>query len=341
MAARLAVRALSVVLCAALASAFTSAPIFTAYVDPSPSCFRQPSLVVATGVLYAFVEGRTTAWCSGTTDGSNSSILVRSSSDGGETWGPVTFLLTGGGGAHPNPDYLLGAHDPASDTTLIFIQVGASVLLGRTTDRGATWSTPAPLTVVPPPGMKYAVNGVGHGIVVTGASGLCGEPTCGGASGRLLVPFVCYSPNPLEGGGGGPVGPVGPGDVKCPGCYSCLLASDDGGSSWGPITAVTNQDGSREASLVQLDAAAHGGGGGAVVYASERNMGNATGDRWHATSVDSGATFTSFGFDTSLPVRGRGGAPRSGSHRAIHNPTPPPGRGHVQLDGVRERRVPV
>ena len=62
---------------------------------------------------------------------------------------------------------------------------------------------------------------------------------------------------------------------------------------------MSDQNGSREAALVQLDSAPFATMG-AVVLASERNLGNATGSRLHALSADGGRTFSREGGD-SLP----------------------------------------
>ena len=272
-------------LCASIvAAAASSAPgttLFAAYVG-YPPCFRQP-LVVAlnASALVVFAEGRNNSYCSGSADGSNSSIHTRFSADGGATWSPPQELLH----APPQPDYLSAVANPATGAVHLFVQ---SALTSR--DGGATWSAPAPVKVAVPAGYT-ATPGVASGIALDGA--LCAEPTCGGAAGRLVVAWVCHKAK-------APAAARRVGDVSCVGCFSCLATSDDDGATW-TISAVTTQEGSREAALAQLAAAAVPGAAGAVVYASERNMGAAPGARWHAVSADSGKTFSRVGNDPALP----------------------------------------
>ena len=242
--------------------------------------------------LVAFAEGRNNSYCSGSADGSNSSIYSRASADGGTTWSPSVELLH----APPQPDYL-SAVATKSGAVHLFVQSSPNLQL-TSRDGGATFSAPAPVKVALPQGFT-ATPGVASGIQVDGA--LCAEPTCGGAAGRLVVAWVCHAAKD------GAVRGVVRGsarraarDVSCVGCYSCLAFSDDDGETWA-ISAVSNQDGSREASIAQLEAAAYPGASGAVVYASERNMGAAPGSRWHAVSTDSGKSFSSFGTDPGLP----------------------------------------
>jgi hypothetical protein len=63
---------------------------------------------------------------------------------------------------------------------------------------------------------------------------------------------------------------------------------------------VSDQNGSREAALVQLDSAPFATMG-AVVFASERNLGNLTGHRLNALSTDGARTFSREGMNPSLP----------------------------------------
>jgi hypothetical protein len=275
--------------------------------DPRP-CYRQPLIVALDDHrLVAFVEGRNNSYCSGAADGSNSSIYSRSSGDGGLTWSQSIELLH----APPQPDYL-SAVATKSGLVHLFVQSSPNVQL-TSRDGGATFSAPAPVKVALPQGFT-ATPGVASGIQVDGT--LCAEPTCGGAAGRLVVAWVCHAAK--DGAAHSAVRSVvrgaarsaarnvvrgaapGARDVSCVGCYSCLAFSDDDGETW-TISAVSNQDGSREASLAQLEAAAYPGASGAVVYASERNMGAAPGSRWHAVSTDSGKSFSSFGTDPGLP----------------------------------------
>ena len=106
--------------------------------------------------------------------------------------------------------------------------------------------------------------------------------------GRLVMPFVCHAAKMVRG------------DVACPGCGSCLLLSDDAGVTW-RYGAVSAQEGTREASPVQLRAAPSAKG--AKLWLTERSMGNETGARMRAGSEDGGESFAfaEYGRDDVLP----------------------------------------
>jgi hypothetical protein len=252
----------ALLLCAARAS-HALVDLWVADVNASPQCFRQPLLVVIDSArLVAFAEGRDNGpgLCSAAADGKNSSIWRRTSSDGGASWSPPAMLYD----APPQPDYLSAVFDAVRGRVILQIQTSPNVQL-TSDDAGATWSKPAPITVAVPAGFS-ATPGVAHGIQISGA--LCGDATCGGAAGRLVVAWVCHAK-------AAPAAALS-GDVSCPGCFSCLATSDDGGATWTiNAGAVSTQEGSREASLIQLKS---GTNADAVIYATERNMGNATGE---------------------------------------------------------------
>lgn len=263
-----------------------------------PPCFRQP-LVVALDAqrLVAFAEGRNNTYCSGGVDGTNSSIHVRTSPDGGLSWTPSRELLH----APPQPDYLSAVVDPVAGTVLLFVQTSGGNVQLVSKDGGASFSGPAPVAVKLPSGFT-ATPGVAGGIAVSGS--LCAEPTCGGSAGRLVVAWVCHASKVEAGWAHNPLAATSgaSGDISCVGCYSCLAVSDDHGATWViDQGAVSTQEGSREASVAQLDAAHVPGAKGAVIYVSERNMGATPGSRWHALSLDSGDTLSEFGTDPELP----------------------------------------
>lgn len=283
---------------ASLPSSHALAPpveVFSAYTG-YPPCFRQPLLVPTSPdgrALIAFAEGRNNTYCSGTADGYPKYIVMKSSDDYGASWGPMTTLLVG------NPDFLAAVYDAPTATTWLFVQQNsATILVSAVTDNGAAYTPLKQLTVPLPAGVTSAIPAVGTGVALDGA--LCGSKDCDGTAGRLAVPFICH--RKAMAAAAARASRFGPGDVACPGCYTCLLISDDHGKSWA-FGAVSEQDGSREASPVQVNSAAWGAGNAAAIYASERNMGNATGSRWHAASQDGGATFNPafFAIDAGLP----------------------------------------
>jgi hypothetical protein len=158
---------------------------------------------------------------------------------------------------------------------------------------GKTWSKPGTVSI--PSDFGTFKPSVGHGIQLNGS--LCGSADPMPAwHGRIVLPFVCAGRKGAE-------WPVAAGDIKCPGCYSCLLLSNDGGSSW-EAGAVSSQDGTREPSVVQVCSPRANNTGdatdGAIVFLSERNMGTTQGHRAWAESTDGGVTIAAFGLDKQL-----------------------------------------
>jgi hypothetical protein len=260
-----------------------SAPVelWTAYTG-WPTCYRQPLLLRTLTHLLVFVEGRPgIPYCSGTfwPDVQDFPILVRASSDDGSSFGAAVNITRG------SLDFLVAVHDEQTDAVLLLVQQGDSgTILLRGSGDGSSWSAPQPLNISQP-GFASLIPGVGHGLQVSPR--FCLDPSCSGLAGRLLVPFVATL-----------VGPVS-NDTACGTCATALLSSDDHGESW-QLAAVSEQNGSREAALVQLDSAAFSTLG-AVIYAAERNLGNTTGSRWHAVSTNGGRSFSQYGLDPALP----------------------------------------
>jgi sialidase-1 len=291
----MAARAFVAAAAAALATAAVpTTTVFQAYQTGQPECYRQPILVPVTtkpGTLLAFAEGRSDIfhgagsdpqWCSGTNwpDSIDFPIVVKASSDYGATWGaPVTIM-------HGNLDFLTAAFDPRSGAVHLLVQLGDDgVVYSRSGDYGASWSPAVNVSIAGP--YVSIIPGVGRGLVIDGAR--CTDPNCGGAAGRILMPFACTVNGTVSN------------DTACNLCRSCLVASDDGGSSWHLAAVADALVGSRESALAQLDSADWGAGAGAVVYANARNLGPAPGTRMHAVSLDGGSSFAWFGLDPVLP----------------------------------------
>ena len=208
-------------------------------------------------------------------------ILVRASRDDGVTWGRAVNITRG------NLDFLVALYDAEARVVHLLVQLGdTETLLTSSRDAGASWTPPRSLAIDGIPAGVTLIPGVGHGLQISGAARRCAEATCGGTAGRLVAPFVATLAGPVSN------------DTACGNCATALVLSDDHGATW-RLGALSSQPGTREAAVVQLDARA--GDASAVLYVNERNLGNATGHRLHATSTDSGASFATYGRDDSLP----------------------------------------
>jgi sialidase-1 len=272
----------SAFLLGAAAAAADANLLFAAYTG-WPTCYRQPFLVSTPSALLVFVEGRPgIPWCSGTFWPSTVDfpILLRRSTDGGQTWGAVVNITRG------DLDFLVAVYDAQIGRVLLLVQQGDTGTIQLSSDDdGLTWSAPVTAALVAPPGFASLIPGVGHGLQVSAKH--CLDPSCLGTTGRLVVPFVGTRSGPVSN------------DTACGSCATALVISDDHGASW-QLGAVSDQNGSREAALVQLDSASFATMS-AVIFAGERNLGNATGFRLHAISNDGGLSFSTYGVDTTLP----------------------------------------
>ena len=257
--------------------------LWEAYADPIVQCYRQPLLVKTPSALLAFAEGRPgIPYCSGTfyPNSPDFPIVLRTSLDNGVTWSNARQLVRG------NLDFLVAVYDPIFERVNLLVQQGDTGTIQLTSsDDGLSWSNPTSILISAPAGYASLIPGVGHGLSIK--SQYCMEATCGGSYGRLILPFVATRDGPVSN------------DTACGSCATALVYSDDGGASW-TLGAVSDQNGSREAALVQLNSNDYSTLS-AVIYAGERNLGNATGTRLHAISKDSGFTFSTFGTDPSLP----------------------------------------
>ena len=152
---------------------------------------------------------------------------------------------------------------------------------------GASWTKAEPIKL--PSDFKTFKPSVGHGIQLDAA--LCGQHEGSAAPswhGRIVLPWVCAGRSGASDGSG---------------TYSCLLLSDDGGKTW-RTGAVSPQDGTREASVVQVCSARSPAAGGAaptaIVFLSERNLGSTAGHRAWAESADAGETVSASGLEKGI-----------------------------------------
>ncbi|NQU22032.1 MAG: exo-alpha-sialidase [Candidatus Nealsonbacteria bacterium] len=165
--------------------------------------YRIPAVVLTTkNTLLAVCEGRKT----GRGDHGDLDLVLRRSTDGGKTWGPMQLVHEEGG----TDKITIGNPCPVVDRTtgtiwLPFCRNNDRVFITKSTDDGVTWAEPIEITAdVKKPEWGWYATGPGHGIQLTG--------------GRLVIPCDC-------------------GDTKGHGDWvnrgrSLVFYSDDHGKSW-------------------------------------------------------------------------------------------------------------
>ncbi|MGW2747249.1 exo-alpha-sialidase [Streptomyces sp. NPDC001450] len=151
--------------------------LFKASQDPGYACFRIPAIVRTTeGTLLAFAEGRVLN-CG---DAADIDLVVKRSTDGGRTWGPLQVVNEGAGDTHGNPapivdrdtgriwlaeTYNTGRTDSASCP----VPCDRSPHLQYSDDDGETWSEPRDLSpeILPADWNSWYATGPVHGIQLT------------------------------------------------------------------------------------------------------------------------------------------------------------------------------
>lgn len=293
---------------------FTQQVIFAQHTD-GYSCFRIPAIVRANdGTLLAFAEGRV----NGCGDAGDIDLVLKRSTDGGRTWGPLQVVLPGNGDTRGNPApvvdrrtgriVLMTTWNPGDDDTIRhpFVQTSD--------DDGATWSAARDLTgeLVRPEWNSWYATGPGHAI----------QLQHGPHKGRLIVPA-----NHEGDGGALKGGPQG----------GHLDYSDDGGLTWkigADDTRTTNDVSPGELSATEL-------ADGRIYVNARDNTGTDPGNRNTATSSDGGLTFDA-PFRTLPKVdapKVQGSVLRAGEEDLPVRPGPPGNpRGHGGPYLLRQRQ---
>ncbi|UNO42400.1 sialidase family protein [Streptomyces sp. MST-110588] len=187
--------------------------------------FRIPAVIrTAPGTLLAFAEGRVRS----TADSGDIDIVLRRSTDGGRTWGPLRAVARNGRDTAGNPApvalgsgrVLLVQVRSAADATeerirrgLVPAAGGRRVWVQHSDDDGVAWSAPHEITKeVKRPGWRWYATGPGHALRLTR----------GPHAGRVVVPANHSLP------------PTVPGDDGTEGRYNGAhaLLSDDDGLTW-------------------------------------------------------------------------------------------------------------
>ncbi|MEW9512372.1 exo-alpha-sialidase [Streptomyces bacillaris] len=254
-------------------------------------CFRIPALVATpSGALLAFAEGRV-ATCS---DVGHNDIVMRKSTDGGRSWGPLKVVVGGADeDAHGNPApvvdaatgrvSLLYASGPWSGTPGEPVRGPRSLRVVHSVDDGTGWAEGAPLPHLKPAGRAWISTGPGHGI----------QLARGPHRGRLVVPGDYTTTGGRAGGQ--------------------LYVSDDGGLTWSLGAQAEVDRATAPAFPAELSVAETTGGGVYVNARSSARCGTEN-HRMATTSTDGGATFEA----PFSPVPGLDTPPVSGSLLRLH-----------------------
>jgi sialidase-1 len=253
---------------AAQSPTFTENPLFVSG-QGGYSTYRIPAIVRGTdGTLLAFCEGR--KWSFG--DSGDIDIVLRRSSDNGQSWGPMMLVQEEGGTA----SITIGNPAPVVDETtgnifLFFCRNSDRVFFTVSSDHGATWSVRTEVTsTVKLPTWGWYATGPGHGIQIKR----------GAQAGRLVIPCDHR------------IG-IGGVDSGQPGTH--VVYSDDHGMSWqlGAIASTTPEVYPNENLCVELVTPA--AGGGSQLYFNARKLGDAgsaPGMRVDTTSNDGGLSYS-------------------------------------------------
>ncbi|MFF1702702.1 exo-alpha-sialidase [Streptomyces sp. NPDC058252] len=243
--------------------------------------YRIPATVTTrAGTVLAFAEGRH----SGAGDTGNIDVVLRRSSDGGCTWGPMRVVASGKGDTRGNPAPVV---DPKTARIVLLTSYNsgavteAQIMRGEVTpeqsrrvfvqtsrDDGRHFSAPRDITAeVKPPGWRWYATGPGHAIALRH----------GPHAGRLVV-AANHSAAP-------PLGSTDTGQE--PRYYGAhALYSDDGGATWGLGFVDDSYDGvdnANESGAAELSS-------GRVYFTSRDQNGTSRGNRLDSYSRDGGET---------------------------------------------------
>jgi sialidase-1 len=211
--------ALSIVAASAQAADASGAPVFENNTN-GYACYRIPAMVrTSSGRLLAFAEARRNT-CN---DFGDVRIVMRSSTDNGRNWSPLSTVAENGSLQAGNPAPVIDATDKSFPRGRIFLLYCTgdapedAVMHGKGTrrvwyrtsaDDGATWSQPTEITAsVKPATWRHYATGPGHAL----------QLTRGPLAGRLFIPANHSEGDPQPKGQ----------DYAAHGFYS-----DDHGATW-------------------------------------------------------------------------------------------------------------
>jgi sialidase-1 len=254
------------------------------------ACYRCPTLAVSTqGTVLAFCEGRV----NGHKDEDDMDVVLKRSTDGGRTWGPLQVLANDGRNPCKNqcPVVL-----PSGRILVVWLwnkwipsekdRTTREVFVMHSDDDGVTWSKPRAITAsVYEKGWGWYGTGPCHGIV----------KRCEPHKGRIVVPARH--------------------NARGTRMFTHVIYSDDNGETW-RIGGSVPRERTSEATAVELS-------NGDLMF----NCRNQRDDEHHrvvSISRDGGATFTETWLETAL-VEPRG----CQASLLFHSTNPATGKGNI------------
>ncbi|MFB6534019.1 exo-alpha-sialidase [Streptomyces noursei] len=256
---------------------FAQQVLFKAALEKGYACFRIPAIVrTVRGTLLAFAEGRVHD-CG---DAGDIDLVLKRSTDGGRTWGPLEVVNHGDGDTHGNPAPLVDRrtgrivlaetyNKGRTDGLSCDVPCDRTPHLQYSDDDGATWSAPRDLTrsIRPRRWNSWYATGPVHGI----------QLAHGRHAGRLVfgVNAESYAGNRITAN------------------HAALVHSDDGGTTW-KVGALDSwpiaPDGTFRQKPSEMTLLERSDGS---LYVNGRDQdGTDLGNRTAAVSRDGGDTFT-------------------------------------------------
>ncbi|MET7489593.1 sialidase family protein [Streptomyces sp. NPDC005538] len=249
--------------------------------DGAYDTYRIPATVVTDrGTVLAFAEGRH----NDAGDTGNIDVVLRRSTDGGCTWGPLSVVAAGDGDTRGNPAPVV---DPRTGAVVLVTSYNSGavtegqimrgevtpeqsrrVFVQRSWDDGRSFTPPRDITSeVKRPGWRWYATGPGHAVALTR----------GPHTGRLIVP-ANHSAAP-------PAGSTDTGqEAKYYGGHD--LYSDDGGETWRLGFVDSTYDGvenANESTAAELP-------DGRLYFSSRDQLGTSAGNRLDTYSSDGGVS---------------------------------------------------
>ncbi|MGW1957206.1 exo-alpha-sialidase [Streptomyces sp. NPDC001920] len=257
---------------------FEQQVLFRAGQDPGYACFRIPAIVrTGDGTLLAFAEGRVLN-CG---DAADIDIVLKRSTDGGRTWGPLQVVNEGDGDTHGNPAPVVDRgtgrillaqtyNTGRTDSGNCSVPCDRTPHLQYSDDDGRTWSEPRDLSdeILPAHWNSWYATGPVHGI----------QLTRGKHAGRLVLGVNTET---WDG-------------TRVTANHAALIVSDDGGDSWRigatdswPVAAADGTFRQKPSEVTVTERA-----DGTILISGREQDGTDLGHRSQTYSRDGGDSFT-------------------------------------------------